>query len=31
MHKAALDLLDIHTEGGLKVVLDAVDSLKTAR
>jgi hypothetical protein len=29
--KRALDLLDIHTEGGLKVVLDAVDSLRTAR
>lgn len=29
--KRALDLLDIHTEGGLKVVLDAVDSLKTAQ
>jgi hypothetical protein len=29
--KQALDLLDIHTEGGLKVVLDAVDSLRTAR
>jgi fucose 4-O-acetylase-like acetyltransferase len=25
----ALDLLDVHTEGGLKVVLDAVESLKT--
>jgi hypothetical protein len=29
--KRALDLLDIHTEGGLKVVLDAVDGLRTAR
>lgn len=29
--RRALDLLDIHTEGGLKVVLDAVDSLRTAR
>lgn len=28
--KKALNLLDIHTEGGLKVVLDAVESLKPA-
>lgn len=27
--KRALDLLDIHTQGGLKVILDAVESLKT--
>jgi hypothetical protein len=27
----ALDLLDVHTAGGLKVVLDAVESLKTSR
>ncbi len=26
--KQALDLLDLHTEGGLKVVLDAVESLR---
>jgi hypothetical protein len=26
----ALDLLDVHTEGGLKVVLDAVESLRTS-
>ena len=26
--KKALSLLDVHTEGGLKVVLDAVKSLK---
>jgi Zn-dependent protease with chaperone function len=26
----ALDLLDVHTEGGLKVVLDAVESLKAS-
>ncbi|MFI5064584.1 MAG: hypothetical protein ACHP9Z_11485 [Streptosporangiales bacterium] len=26
--KKALSLLDVHTEGGLKVVLDAVESLK---
>lgn len=29
--KQALTLLDVHTEGGLKVVLDAIESLKTAR
>lgn len=29
--KKALSLLDVHTEGGLKVVLDAVESLKAAR
>lgn len=28
--KKALDLLDLHTEGGLKTVLDAVENLKTA-
>ena len=28
--KKALALLDIHTEGGLKVILDAVESLKTS-
>jgi hypothetical protein len=28
--KEALNLLDVHTEGGLKVVLDAVESLKPA-
>jgi hypothetical protein len=27
----ALDLLDVHTEGGLKTVLDAIESLKTSR
>jgi hypothetical protein len=29
--RRALDLLDLHTEGGLKVVLDAVESLKANR
>ena len=29
--KQALDLLDLRTEGGLKVILDAVESLKTTR
>ena len=29
--RQALTLLDIHTEGGLKVILDAIDSLKTSR
>jgi hypothetical protein len=29
--REALDLLDVHTAGGLKVVLDAVDSLKPAK
>jgi len=29
--KKALSLLDVHTEGGLKVVLDAVESLKGTR
>ena len=28
--KKALNLLDLHTEGGLKVILDAVESLKVA-
>jgi hypothetical protein len=28
--KKALDLLDLHTEGGLKIVLDAVEDLKRA-
>jgi hypothetical protein len=28
--RKALDLLDLHTEGGLKTVLDAVESLKAA-
>lgn len=28
--KRALDLLDVHTAGGLKVLLDAVESLKAA-
>ena len=27
--KKALELLDVHTEGGLKTVLDAIESLKT--
>jgi hypothetical protein len=29
--KRALSLLDLHTEGGMKVILDAVESLKTAQ
>jgi ferric iron reductase protein FhuF len=29
--KKALDLLDIHTEGGLKTVLDAVEALQATR
>jgi len=29
--KQALTLLDVHTEGGIKVILDAVESLKAAR
>jgi cobalamin biosynthesis protein CobD/CbiB len=29
--KEALQLLDVHTEGGIKVILDAVESLKTPR
>ena len=29
--RQALQLLDVHTEGGLKVILDAVESLKTPR
>ncbi len=29
--KQALSLLDVHTEGGLKVVLDAIESLKAAQ
>ena len=29
--KQALVLLDVHTEGGIKVLLDAIESLKTAQ
>ncbi|MGO8873454.1 MAG: hypothetical protein ACLQPH_19030 [Acidimicrobiales bacterium] len=29
--RQALNLLDIHTEGGIKDILDAVESLKTAK
>lgn len=29
--KQALVLLDVHTEGGIKVLLDAIESLKTSR
>jgi len=29
--RKALDLLDLHTEGGLETVLEAVESLKAAR
>lgn len=28
--RRALDLLDVHTQGGLKVILDAIDSMKSA-
>lgn len=27
----ALTLLDVHTEGGIKVILDAIEALRTAR